>query len=78
MQQPAEMPLLTAKRHVLEQKALIEKQRAILIELDRALQPTQLAEETLAMMEQILEVYENDLQRLTRRDTISFTERSGA
>ena len=55
-----------AKRHVAEQEALIAKHRELIRRLQDAGQPDDLARDILAIMEQTLAIFRQDLERLSR------------
>jgi hypothetical protein len=60
-----ETPLQMAQRHVDEQRALLESQRALVDRLVKAGQPAEAAELALREAEATLARYEQDLERLS-------------
>ena len=62
----AETPLQVAVRHVAEQEALIAKQWSLVRQLQEAGQPDALALEILATMQRTLEIFRQDLERISR------------
>lgn len=60
-----ETPLQMAKRHIAEQQALIENQRELIRRMEYAGQPTGIAQDMIRTMERTLQLYQQDLDRLS-------------